>query len=151
MQNSVVQCRRVSQFLCFLNGLDEGRRQLCRSFGHEHDFCQDEKAENTDARTVPALKYAAAHGHFIYSRSSLKSPSSTGDFEVTRSFQDCASDLWETSQWKKDSSPRCMRTCMLFCTIISLGVLSASQLSGENLGQSKSKLFANPFARRIPN
>ena len=28
-----------------------------RSFGHEHDFCPAEKAENTDARTNYAVKY----------------------------------------------------------------------------------------------
>ena len=31
----------------------------------EHDFCQAEKAENTDPRTNYAVKYAAARGHLI--------------------------------------------------------------------------------------
>ena len=33
------------------------------SLGHEHDFCQAGKAENTDPRTYYAVKYAAVRGH----------------------------------------------------------------------------------------
>ena len=41
----------------------KGRGGCVRSFGHEHDFCQAEKAENTDPRTNYAVKYATARGH----------------------------------------------------------------------------------------
>ena len=34
-----------------------------RSFGHEHDVCQAEKAESTDPRMNYAAKYATARGH----------------------------------------------------------------------------------------
>ena len=36
-----------------------------RSIGHEHDFCQAEKAENTDPRRNYAVKYATARGHLV--------------------------------------------------------------------------------------
>ena len=36
-------------------------------FGYEHDFCQAEKAGNTDPRTNYAVKYATARGHPIQS------------------------------------------------------------------------------------
>ena len=38
----------------------KGRGGCVRSFGHGHDFCQAEKAENTDPRTNCAVKYATA-------------------------------------------------------------------------------------------
>ena len=49
------------------------------SFGHEHDFCQAEKAENTDPRTNYAVKYASARGLLIHpcikhQRNSANSP-----------------------------------------------------------------------------
>ena len=44
----------------------KGRGGCVRSFGHEHDFCQAEKAENTDPHTNYAIKYATAHGHLIH-------------------------------------------------------------------------------------
>ena len=34
----------------------KGRGGCARSFGHEHDFCQAGKAENTDPRTNYAVK-----------------------------------------------------------------------------------------------
>ena len=34
-----------------------------RSIGHEHDFCQAQKVENTDPRTNYAVKYVTARGH----------------------------------------------------------------------------------------
>ena len=34
-----------------------------RNIGHEHDFWQAQKAENTDPRTNYAVKYATARGH----------------------------------------------------------------------------------------
>ena len=41
----------------------KGRGGCVRSFGHEHDFCQAEKDENTDPRANYAVKYATARGH----------------------------------------------------------------------------------------
>ena len=41
----------------------KGRGGCVRSFGHEHDFGQAEKAENTDPHTNYAVKYATARGH----------------------------------------------------------------------------------------
>ena len=43
--------------------MKEGGR--VRSFGHAHDLCQAEKAENTDPRTNYAVNYATARGHLI--------------------------------------------------------------------------------------
>ena len=43
----------------------KGRGGCVRSFGHEHDFCQAEKAENTDPRTNYAVKYATARAHLM--------------------------------------------------------------------------------------
>ena len=37
-----------------------------RDFWHERDFCQTEKAENTDHRTYYAVKYATARGHLTW-------------------------------------------------------------------------------------
>ena len=44
----------------------KGRGGCVRSFGHEHDFCRAEKAENADSRTNYALKYATARGHLTF-------------------------------------------------------------------------------------
>ena len=41
----------------------KGRGGCVRSFGHEHEFCQAEKAENTDPRANYAVTYATARGH----------------------------------------------------------------------------------------
>ena len=37
-----------------------------RSFGHEHDFCQAKKAENTDPCANYAVKSATARGHLTF-------------------------------------------------------------------------------------
>ena len=34
-----------------------------RNIGHEHEFCQAPKAENTDPRMNYAVKYATVRGH----------------------------------------------------------------------------------------
>ena len=49
----------------------EGRGGCVRSFGHEHDFCQAEKAENTDPRTNYAVKYATARGCLSFGSSNF--------------------------------------------------------------------------------
>ena len=41
----------------------KGRGCCVRNIGHEHDFCQTQKTENTDPRTNDAVKYATARGH----------------------------------------------------------------------------------------
>ena len=41
----------------------KGRGGCVRSFGHEHDICQAEKAENTDPCSKHAVNYATARGH----------------------------------------------------------------------------------------
>ena len=46
-----------------LGGWRKGRGGSVRNIGHEHDFCQARKAENTDPRTNYAVKYATAGGH----------------------------------------------------------------------------------------
>ena len=46
-----------------LGGWRKGRGGCVRNYGHEHDFCQAQKAENTDPRTNYAVKYATARGH----------------------------------------------------------------------------------------
>ena len=46
-----------------LGGWRKGRGGCVRSIGHEHNFCQAQKAENTDPSTNYAVKYATAHGH----------------------------------------------------------------------------------------
>ena len=62
MQNSVTWCPNL---FVFFSRLDEGKGGRVRSFGHEPDFCQANKAENTDPRTNSAAKYATARGHWI--------------------------------------------------------------------------------------
>ena len=44
-------------------GWRKGRGGCVRTIGQEHDFCQAQKAENTDPRTNYAVKYATARGH----------------------------------------------------------------------------------------
>ena len=56
-------CRIASRFPCFLRWLEEKKGCCARSIGHEHDFCQAQKPENTDPRTNYAVKYATARGH----------------------------------------------------------------------------------------
>ena len=41
----------------------KGRGGCVRNIRHEHEFCQAQKAENTDPRTNYAVKYATARGH----------------------------------------------------------------------------------------
>ena len=43
----------------------KGRGNCVRSLGQEHDFCQADKAENTDPHTNYAVKYATARGHLL--------------------------------------------------------------------------------------
>ena len=45
-----------------LAGWRKGRGGCVRNIGHKHDFCQAQKAENTDPRANYALKYATARG-----------------------------------------------------------------------------------------
>ena len=45
-----------------LGGWKKGRGGCVRNIGHEHDFCQAQKAENTDSRANYAVKYATARG-----------------------------------------------------------------------------------------
>ena len=48
----------------FSEGSWRKRRGGCvRNVGHEHYFCQAQKAENTDPHTNYAVKYATASGH----------------------------------------------------------------------------------------
>ena len=61
VQNSVSFGVAISLFS--LGGWMKRRGGCVRSFGHEHDFCQAEKAENTDPRTNYAVKYATVRGH----------------------------------------------------------------------------------------
>ena len=49
----------------FLGGWRKPTGGSVRNYGHEHDFYQ-QKAENTDARTNYAVKYATARGHLMY-------------------------------------------------------------------------------------
>ena len=45
-----------------LGGWRKGRGGCVRNIGHEHDFCQAHKAENTDPRTNYVVKSATARG-----------------------------------------------------------------------------------------
>ena len=65
VQNSVKESYSVAIALFSLGGWMKGRGGCVRSFGHEHDFCQAEKAENTDPRTNNAVKCATESGHLI--------------------------------------------------------------------------------------
>ena len=48
-----------------LGGWRKGRGGCLRNIGHEHDFSQAQKAENTDPCTNDAVKYATARGHLM--------------------------------------------------------------------------------------
>ena len=54
----------ISEFT--LRGWRKGRGGCVRSLGHKHDFCQAQKADNTDDRTNYAVKYATARGYLTY-------------------------------------------------------------------------------------
>ena len=51
-----------------LGGWTKGGGACVRNTGHEHDFCQAQKAENTDPCTNYAVKYATARGHLNLGR-----------------------------------------------------------------------------------
>ena len=47
----------------------KGMGGCVQNIGHEHDFCQARKADNTDPRKNSAVKYATACGHLKINRS----------------------------------------------------------------------------------
>ena len=51
-----------------------GRGGCVGSFGHEHDFCRANRAENIDPRTNYAVKYATARGHLTHWKIGEKCP-----------------------------------------------------------------------------
>ena len=59
-----------------VRGWGEGKGGCVRNTGHEHDFCQAQKAENTDPRTNHAVKSATARGH-LTTRASMAQGKST--------------------------------------------------------------------------
>ena len=63
VQHSVVWCR---DFCVLFRGWRKGRGGCVRNIGHQHDFCQTQKAENTDPRTNYAVKYVTARGHHTF-------------------------------------------------------------------------------------
>ena len=60
-------CKIVSYLVSYSAAISvfwrKGRGGCAQNIGHEHDFCQAEKAESTDPRTNYAVKYATARGH----------------------------------------------------------------------------------------
>ena len=50
-------------------GLEEGKGWLCPKCSTRYDFCQAQKAQNTDPSTNYAVKYATARGHPVRSGS----------------------------------------------------------------------------------
>ena len=92
-----------------LGGWKKERGGCVRNIGHEHDFCQAQKAENTDPRTNYVAKYATARGHL------------TPPFEPPPLVQFsphcriCGGHLRKLSSLNGQHWPRCFLNCARDC------------------------------------
>ena len=84
-------------------GLREGRGGCLRNHGHEHDFCQAQKAKTPiPARTNDAVKYATARGHLTHTHTHTHSLLHFAALRDTlRHFQACVLSAINMSRERK--------------------------------------------------